>query len=90
MTFFIIKAGHYHTVLTFILFFIFSFLRCGSVIASFTIFFTAFDSFQTVYVVDAIEVDGFLGKLPIVRPVNGTNVILSINTGEYNNSISLF
>ncbi|XP_065060766.1 uncharacterized protein LOC135688018 [Rhopilema esculentum] len=39
----------------------------GSVIASFTLHFTALDSFQALFLMDAIDNDHYLGKLPIVE-----------------------
>ncbi|XP_065061366.1 uncharacterized protein LOC135688444 isoform X2 [Rhopilema esculentum] len=42
-------------------------LSPGSVIASFTLYFTALDSFQALFLMDAIDNDHYLGKLPIVE-----------------------
>ncbi|XP_065060769.1 uncharacterized protein LOC135688019 isoform X3 [Rhopilema esculentum] len=42
-------------------------LRKGSVIASFTLYFNALDSFQALFLMDAIDNDHYLGKLPIVE-----------------------
>ena len=52
----------------------------GSVIASFTLNFTALDSFQALFLMDAIDNDYYLGKLPIVR---NKTTSFSSPTGRY-------
>ena len=36
-------------------------------VASFTLYFTALDSFQTLFLMDSVNVDHYLGKLPVVQ-----------------------
>ena len=49
-------------------------------IASFTLYFTALDSFQALFLMDAIDNDRYLGKLPIV---GNKTANFSSSTGRY-------
>lgn len=55
--------------------------RKGSVVASFTLYFNALDSFQVLFLMDAVDVDHTLGKMPVVQS-NQTTANFSSSSGQ--------